>query len=207
MAERVDVRRVLLLEDEADLRRAMARKLAARFPEVIEAGTSAEALAALERAPDLLIADLRLPDGSALPVLEAARGLRPEPLKIAISGAASAQEAFELSSRYGVLEFLAKPFSLADLEAVIDRVLTLPPPALEPMLKASVGQWSLPDMRGYVRRVMLDHALAVCAGSRTAAARLLGTTRQAVQQATRPQAKALNGSGAAPEAPAPPPRS
>jgi len=203
MAERVEIRRVLLVEDHTDLRRAVAARLARRFEEVVEAATSAEALAALERPPELLVADLRLPDGSALPVLEAARRLRPEPLKIAISGAASAQEAFDLSSRYGVLEFLAKPFSLADLDAVIDRVRTLPPPALEPILKASVGQWSLPDMRGYVRRVMLDHALAVCDGSRTAAARLLGTTRQAVQQATRAEAKPQ---GAPAPEPSPAPR-
>jgi len=183
MVKRGGIRRVLIVEDNVDLRRAIARTLAAADAVVVEVGTAAAAIEALTPVPDLVIADVSLPDGSALPVLEAMRSLSPEPLKIAISGTASAEEAFQLA-QLGVLEYLPKPFALRELREAIDRVLRVPP-ALDSQLKASVGQVSLREMRGHVRRVMVEHALALSSGSRTGAARLLGLSRQAVQQIER----------------------
>src|SRR5258706_1601740 len=89
---------VLIVEDNDALREAMAVTVRQLGAEVLEAATSAEAIARLaERAPDLVIADVCLPDGSAHALFEAARQLAPEPLKIGISGKASPEQAFELS--------------------------------------------------------------------------------------------------------------
>jgi FixJ family two-component response regulator len=67
---------------------------------------------------DLVIADVRLPDGQGHQVLRAAMALSPIPVLVAISGKASASEAFSLA-RSGAVAFLEKPFGLAELERLL----------------------------------------------------------------------------------------
>ena len=184
---------VLIVEDSDALRGAMAETVRKLGAEVLEAATSAEALALLEQhAFDLVIADVCLPDGSAHEVFEATHQRAPQPLKIGISGKASAEQAFELA-RVGVRAYLAKPFSLKELKDAIDRVRTEPPP-LEPVVRASVGLLPLRAMTSRVRTEMIAEALARSGGSRSGAARLLDVSRQAVQQAIaetpKPETKA-----------------
>jgi len=176
--------RVLVVEDEGPLRRGIAimarRTWGAR---VFEAGDAGEALALLSRAPDLIIADVCLPDGSVLPLFEATVGRSPEPLKIAISGWASAEQAFSLA-QLGVRAFLAKPFTLEDLFDTAERARR-EAPVVEPLVRASVGRVAMRELQSRVRRVMIDQALALSDGSCTGAARLLRISRQAVQQVER----------------------
>ena len=83
--------RVLIVEDHVPLRAAIAAMARGwGGARVLEAGTAREALDLLHEAPELLIADICLPDGSVLAVLEATLDLSPEPVKIGISGGASA---------------------------------------------------------------------------------------------------------------------
>jgi DNA-binding NtrC family response regulator len=151
--------------------------------EVLEAGTAQGAIALLDPPPDLIICDVYLPDGSALKILEATLRLSPEPVKIAVSGHASAEEAFQLA-RLGVLAYLPKPFSLDQLSATIERVLR-EPPDIDTLLRASVGQIPMRELQQRVRNVMVGQALALAQGSRSGAARLLDVSRQAIQQITR----------------------
>src|SRR3982074_2635873 len=67
-------RRVLVVEDEATLRKVIARNLSARGLEVCEAGTAAEAIeSACTTRPDLLLLDINLPDKSVWDVLRELR--------------------------------------------------------------------------------------------------------------------------------------
>lgn len=67
-------RSVLLVEDEAPFRRALARNLTNRGVEVREAGTAEEAVAAATQAlPELLLLDISLPDRSGWDVLRELR--------------------------------------------------------------------------------------------------------------------------------------
>ena len=177
------IARVLVVEDNVPLRDAIARTMRQLGAEVIEAATARGAIERLRDSPDLVIADVCLPDGSALAVFEAAQGLVPEPIKIGISGRASAQQAFDLS-QLGVRAYLTKPFSLKDLLGAVERLRT-EAPALEPVARATVGRVSLREVTSRVRNAMIDEALARSSGSRSGAARLLEVSRQAVQQIAR----------------------
>jgi DNA-binding NtrC family response regulator len=177
------IERVLVVEDNAPLRDAIAKTMRQLGAKVVEAGTAREAIECLRDSPDLVIADVCLPDDSALALFEAARGLVPEPMKIGISGRASAQQAFDLS-QLGVRAYLAKPFSLRDLREAVDR-LRNEAPALEPVARATVGRVSLREVTSRMRNAMIDEALARSGGSRSGAARLLEVSRQAVQQIVR----------------------
>jgi two-component system response regulator RegA len=176
------LRCALVVEDNDALREALAATVRQLGAEVFEAATAGDAIARLsERTPDLVIADVCLPDGSAHALFDASRRLTPQPLEIGISGQASAEQAF-LLAQLGVRAFLAKPFSLQELRNTIERVRTEAPP-LEEVARASVGKLPLREATTRVRSAMVDEALAIAGGSRSGAARLLDVSRQAVQQA------------------------
>ncbi|MEM7411562.1 MAG: response regulator [Myxococcota bacterium] len=182
-AEPLKFERVLLLEDNVPLRRAMVKLVERWGAEALEAGTSAEALALLHHHPDLIVADICLPDGSSIDVLKATLDMSPEPLKIGISGAASMDEAFALPG-LGVQEFLSKPFKLEELEQVVMRAATSAP-EISHHARAAVGKVPMKEFQNRVRNNMIDQALAMTQGSKSGAARLLDISRQAVQQIAR----------------------
>lgn len=177
------IERVLVVEDHAPLRRAIAASLRERGFTVLEAGTTLGALALLDPPPDLLICDVCLPDGSGFDVLDRAACLSPAPLRVAVSGEASAGEGFRLAE-IGVRAYLSKPFSLQDLSEAIDRVAR-EAPQVDALVQACVGRVPMLEFQRRVRSVMVDQALALAHGSRSGAARLLDVSRQAVQQITR----------------------
>lgn len=195
--------RVLVVEDHVPLRKAIASLLGNSGTEVLEAGTEHGAIALLNLPPDLIICDVYLPDGSAMKIFEAALGVSPEPVKIAMSGHASAEEAFQLA-KLGVLAYLPKPFTLDELSATIERILR-EPPDIDTLLRASVGQIPMRELQQRVRSVMVGQALALARGSRSGAARLLDVSRQAVQQITRgSNAQSSRRADEEPKRPAPP---
>jgi two-component system, response regulator RegA len=175
--------RALVVEDDDVLGRAITRALEEWGNEVVCCSTLADALVASRSAPDLAIIDVALPDGSGVTLARELARQRPAPLVIAMSGRASANEAFQLGA-LGVRGYLPKPLSFSDLVATIDSVLEAAPD-LSPLLVASVGRRGFREVQEHVRRTMAEQALAVARGNRTEAARLLGVTRQAVQQLIR----------------------
>jgi len=109
--------------------------------------------------------------------------MTPAPLIVVSSGEASAQEAFTLA-QLGVVQFVSKPFSLDELMAAIDLVHTARV-ELAPIVRAYVGKADLRMVQDDVRRAMVQQALALSNGNRSAAAKLLRVTRQAIQKFLR----------------------
>jgi DNA-binding NtrC family response regulator len=177
--------RAMVIEDDEDLRGAVARILTDWGAQVAVAGSAAEAAdrLAIPPAPDLLIVDVRLSDGSAFGVIDAASQLSPAPRVVAMSGKASPDEAFKLAQS-GVCSYLPKPFSIDELASAIEMARE-DPHSLKPLIAACVGRVPMRELQREVRRLMVDEALARADGSRSGAARLLHVTRQAVQQIIR----------------------
>jgi two-component system response regulator RegA len=181
--ECIGLGRVLLVEDEDGMRLALRRLLEGRAEHIEEARTVAEALEALS-APrferfDLVVLDVRLGDESGVDVAAAIVDRVPAPAVVAVSGDASPQEAFDLG-RLGVRAYIPKGELPSRLDELVALVREAPP--VEGIAKAQVGARSVRDVQDVVRDVMLDQALAESGGNQSEAARLLGVSRQAVQQ-------------------------
>src|SRR6185295_3639819 len=114
---------ILLIEDEAPLRQAVAEQLADRGYQVEQADSGEAALARLaDFAFDIIITDLRLPgiDGSA--VLEAAVERYPDIIAIVVTGYGTVKDAVEAIKR-GAWDFVSKPFQIDELLHVLQSAL------------------------------------------------------------------------------------
>jgi len=109
---------VLIVEDDVASREALAAWILRQGMTCRTAGDVASARAALaESAPDLLLLDLELPDGSGLELFELLAGL-PDTDVVMTSGRTTVDAAIE-ALRCGARDFLTKPISLPRLEAIL----------------------------------------------------------------------------------------
>jgi DNA-binding response OmpR family regulator len=104
--------RVLVVEDDSQLRRIITSNLTARGHIVREAGDAAEALAALSQEhPDLLILDINLPDRTGWDVLRDAQ--LPEDVRVLMLTAVPVSP--RRLTEFRPVAYLPKPFPLEAL--------------------------------------------------------------------------------------------
>jgi len=114
---------LLIVEDEAPLREAIAEQLTDRGYRVEQAESGEAAIAKLaDFAFDIIITDLRLPgiDGSA--VVESAVARYPHIIAIVVTGYGTVKDAVEAIKR-GAWDFVNKPFQIDELLHVLDSAL------------------------------------------------------------------------------------
>ncbi|OFV89657.1 MAG: hypothetical protein A3H95_14200 [Acidobacteria bacterium RIFCSPLOWO2_02_FULL_64_15] len=114
---------LLLVDDEAPLRQAIAEQLADRGYQVEQAESGEAAVVRLaDFAFDIIITDLRLPgiDGSA--VVDAAVGRYPDIIAIVVTGYGTVKHAVEAIKR-GAWDFVNKPFQIDELLHVLDSAI------------------------------------------------------------------------------------
>jgi len=122
--------RVLIAEDDAEMRKLLAHVVRAEGHEVIEAPDGRRLLAYLQSAmmsdgaglPDLIVSDIRMPGYSGLDVLMAVREASldvPVVLITAFGDPQTHNEAFELGAAV-----LDKPFSLDDFRRTVQALVT-----------------------------------------------------------------------------------
>jgi CheY-like chemotaxis protein len=110
---------ILVVEDHEDTLILLLRLLKSAGYTVQGATTVAEALAKFERARfDLLIADIALPDGSGLEIIQQARLHQPDLRGIALTGFGSDQDAL-CTNQAGFEMHLVKPIDAGQLKAAI----------------------------------------------------------------------------------------
>ena len=114
--------RILVVEDEPTLQGNIARSLERAGHAVTSAGTLSEAKQALESIGfDVLISDLRLPDGSGMDLLAECGRLAPQCACIIVTAYASIEAAVE-ALRLGAHDFVLKPLSLGELLRKVDHI-------------------------------------------------------------------------------------
>lgn len=112
---------ILIIDDEVDITTTMQRFFERAGHEVIAAHTCAEGLAAFRRSrPDLVLLDLRLPDGSGMDILAQIKD--DNAVIIVITGHGDIELAVT-AMQNGAENFLTKPVELTHLGAAADRAL------------------------------------------------------------------------------------
>jgi DNA-binding NtrC family response regulator len=118
-----DQKHILLVEDEAPLRQAIAEQLTDHGFQVAQAESGEAALGRLaDFAFDIIITDLRLPGISGSSVLEAAVERYPDIVAIVVTGFGTVKDAVEAIKR-GAWDFVSKPFQIDELLHALDSAL------------------------------------------------------------------------------------
>ena len=114
--------RLLIVEDEPALRRALTINLKARHYEVDAVATGAAALRAAASAPvDLVIVDLGLPDLDGVEVIAGLRGWSTVPIIVLSARDSQAQKVQALDA--GADDYVTKPFGMDELVARVRAAL------------------------------------------------------------------------------------
>jgi two-component system KDP operon response regulator KdpE len=150
--------RILVVDDEEQIRRALRSILSSRGYVLEMAATGEEALLkAIDAPPDLVVLDLMLPDRSGIEVCRELRTWMTAPILILSVKANEADKILALDE--GADDYLTKPFSagelLARIRALLRRAaaLTSPPPVV------TAGELEVDIARRLVRRAGEEVAL------------------------------------------------
>jgi DNA-binding NtrC family response regulator len=115
------IEKIVVLEDDLIVRKSLEQQLRYKRYDVASATTIAEAEDLLGKDNfDLMIVDVKLPDGSGTDFLKQIQARPAKPLVVMISAAATVDLAVECMHN-GAFTFLAKPFSPEHLAAVLKK--------------------------------------------------------------------------------------
>jgi two-component system, OmpR family, KDP operon response regulator KdpE len=147
------VTRVLAVDDDRQLLRALQITLAARGYEVVPAATGAGALAAAGSSPpDVVILDLGLPDLDGVAVIEGLRGWCTAP--VIVLSARHEERAKVRALDAGADDYVTKPFGMEELLARLRAAVRRTSPAAD-IAKVTTESFTI-DLAA--RRVMREQA-------------------------------------------------
>lgn len=111
--------KILIVDDEEAARYGMRKALASRDHLILEAADLGSARFTIDReAPDLILLDVNLPDGSGIDLLKELSG-RPKPPAVVIITAHGSERLAVEAIRAGAYEYLSKPFEVDELRLVV----------------------------------------------------------------------------------------
>jgi DNA-binding NtrC family response regulator len=116
--------KILIVEDDVVVRNLLQSIFLRHKLPVVTASTLAEATAHLERDQfDLMLLDLRLPDGDGLKLLEHTATLPQRPLVVMVTGFGSIESAVACM-RAGAFDYVLKPFSPSQIDVILRKAQT-----------------------------------------------------------------------------------
>jgi DNA-binding NtrC family response regulator len=115
--------RLLIVDDESSIRDMLAIFFHKRGFEVVTASSFAEGTAGAARSnPDLILSDIKMPDGNGLDLLRKVKAENPKTPVIMITAHTSTSDAIE-AMKAGAVDYIAKPFNVEELAMLVDRAL------------------------------------------------------------------------------------
>lgn len=121
MASR-EVRRVLIVDDDAAIRTSLAEAVGEWASDVRVAGDATDALRRIaEDVPDLVLSDVRMPGGGGLDLLRLLRERAPS-TDVVLMTAYDDMSTVVAAMREGAIDFVMKPIALDALSELVERV-------------------------------------------------------------------------------------
>ena len=115
--------RILIVDDEPSMREMLGIMLRKEGFEVLTADSRARAAAVLAQGPvQLVITDVRLPDGDGIEILRHVRSASPETVVIVMTAYGSTETAVA-ALKLGAQDYLTKPFDIEELKIVVRNTL------------------------------------------------------------------------------------
>jgi len=114
----IEPRRILIVEDNDDLRESLAMLLAVSGTVMDQAHSLATARAALVRKPDVILLDVHLAEEHSYELAAEVLAAQAAPAVIVMSGAATDLDRQQFAA-LGISAYLSKPFFLDDLARVV----------------------------------------------------------------------------------------
>ncbi len=115
----VDTPKILLVDDEHSIVRALTRALKQAFPGALlieSCNSGADALELMHgRRFDVIISDLRMPGMGGMELLEKAATLQPDCVRMILTGTSDFGTAQQALNGFGVYRYLTKPWETEDL--------------------------------------------------------------------------------------------
>lgn len=164
---------MLIAEDDDVLRGRLARAIAERGFDVVEAANVEEAIAHIENdPPEFAVVDLRLASGYGLDLIAPLKAADANTRIVVLTGYGSIATAVD-AVRRGATHYLTKPVDTDEILAAFDHEASAgatTADALKPMSLDRM-EWE------HINRVLVD-----CGGNVSEAARLLGLHRRSLQR-------------------------
>ena len=116
--------KVLVIDDDKDLRYSLRRALAGLGHTVIEADSGETGVVAAKREqPDVILLDNRMGGMTGIETLQMLRGAQPQAMVILMTAFGTTQTAIE-AMKFGAYDYVMKPFDQAKLITLVDKALS-----------------------------------------------------------------------------------
>ena len=115
--------KVLIIDDDDDLRYSLKRVLSGRHYEVVEAASGEEGLTMAEKhSPHVILLDNRMGGISGMEALQHLRGINPNAMIILMTAYGTTQTTIE-AMKFGAFDYIMKPFDLKKLLSLTEAAI------------------------------------------------------------------------------------
>ena len=134
---------ILVVDDDQSIRFILRKLLEKNGYEVVTTGNYIGLLRLIKQiSPDLLITDIRLPDGNVLNNIPEIKKIYPS-LHIIVISAFSSLETAVNSVKFGAFEYLSKPFDIQNVLKIVRSIFDLPKTIIKKKISSEISSIQL----------------------------------------------------------------